>query len=158
MKEPNRVVDFSNLFKLIRVNEFLVKLKLALMLMMRGGLHQILLHQTPMRVRVLHVRLLTYMQLVTYPDTPGVRALPTHSLLLPHVLRGSAAYPRHVVDQLHLIGIHVVHVHHHHRWLLLRDYFWLQVFFLLVIATVTEIIMIVAGILKAMGVGLLLGT
>jgi hypothetical protein len=95
--------------------------------------------------------------LVTYPDTPGVRALPAHSLLLPHVLRGSVAYPRHVIDHLHLIGIHVVHVHHH-RWLLLRDYFWLKVFFLLVIATVTEIIMVVAGILKAMGVGLLLGT
>jgi hypothetical protein len=94
--------------------------------------------------------------LVTYPDTPGVRALPTHSLLLPHVLRGSVAYPRHVVDHLHLIGIHVVHVHHHRR--LLRDYFWLQVFFLLVIATITKIIRLVAGILKAMGVGLLLGT
>jgi hypothetical protein len=39
MKESNRVIDFSNLFKLIRINEFLVKLKLALMLMMRGGLH-----------------------------------------------------------------------------------------------------------------------
>ena len=104
---------------------------------------------------MLHVRLLTHM-LVTYPDTPGVRALPAHSLLLPHVLRGSVAYPRHVVDHLHLIGIHVVHVHHHH-WLLLRDYFWLQVFFLLVIATVTKIIRLVAGILKVMVVGLLLG-
>jgi hypothetical protein len=50
MKEPNRVVDFSDLFKLIRINEFLVKLELALMLMVRGGLHQILLHQTPMRM------------------------------------------------------------------------------------------------------------
>lgn len=155
MKKPNRVVDFSNLFKLIRVNEFLVKLELALMLMMRGVLHQILLHQTPMRVRVLHVRLLSHMQ-VAYPDTPGVRALPTHSLLLPHVLRGSSAYPGHVVDQLHLIGIHVVHVHHRH-WLLMRDYFWQQVFFLLVIATVTEIIRIVA-VEAIMGVGLLLGT
>lgn len=102
------------------------------------------------------MRLLTHMQ-VAYPDTPGMRALPAHSLLLPHVLRGSAAYPRHIIDQLHLIGIHVVHVHHHLHWLLLRDYFWLQVFFLLVIATVTEIIRLVA-VEAIMGVGLLLGT
>ena len=101
------------------------------------------------------MRLLTYMKLMTDPDTPGVRALPTHTLLLPHVLRGSVAYPGHVVDHLHLIGIHVVHVHHHRR--LLRDYFWLQVFFLLVIAAIAKIIMVVAGILKAMRVGLLLG-
>jgi hypothetical protein len=66
------------------------------------------------------------------------------------------AYPRHVVDHLHLIGIHVVHVHHRH-WLL-RDYFWLQVFFLLVVATVTKIIMVVASILKVIGVRLLLCT
>jgi hypothetical protein len=65
-------------------------------------------------------------------------------------------YPRHVVDHLHLISIHVVHVHHHR--MLLRDYFWLQVFFLLVITTITKIIMVVASILKVIGVGLLLCT
>ena len=101
------------------------------------------------------MRLLAYVKLMANPDTPGVRALPAHPLLLPHVLRGSVTYPRHVVDHLHLIGIHVVHVHHHRR-LLLRDYFWLQVFFLLVVATVTKIIMVVP--VEVMGVGLLLGT
>ena len=100
---------------------------------------------------MLHVRLLATSMVMADPDTPGVRALPAHPLLLPHVLRGSVAYPGHVVDHLHLVGIHVVQVH-----LLVRDNFWLQVLFLLVIATVTEIIVVVA--LVVIGVGLFLGT
>jgi len=50
MKESNGVVDFSDLFKLIGINEFLVKLELALVLVIRGGLHQVFLEETPMRV------------------------------------------------------------------------------------------------------------
>jgi len=50
MKESYRVVDFSDFFKLIGINELLVKLELALVLVMRGGLHQVLLQQTPMGV------------------------------------------------------------------------------------------------------------
>ena len=139
MKESNGVVDFSDLFKLIGIDEFLVKLELALVLVMRGGLHQVFLEETPMRVGVLHVRVLaTCVVVMAHTDTPGVRALPAHPLLLPQVLRGSAAYTGHVVDHLKLVGIHVFHVH-----LLVRDYFWLQVLFLLVIATVPEIIVIV---------------
>jgi len=100
---------------------------------------------------VLHVRVLATCVVVAHTDTPGVRALPAHPLLLPHVLRGSVAYPRHVVDHLKLVGIHVFHVH-----LLVRDYFWLQVFFLLVIAAVTEIIVVVT--LVVIWVGLFLST
>ena len=100
---------------------------------------------------MLHVRVLATCVVVAHTDTPGVRALPAHPLLLPHVLRGSVAYPRHVVDHLKLVGIHVFHVH-----LLVRDYFWLQVFFLLVIAAVTEIIVVVT--LVVIWVGLFLST
>ena len=101
---------------------------------------------------MLHVRVLaTCVVMMAHTDTPGVRALPAHPLLLPQVLRGSVAYPGHVIDHLELVGIHVFHVH-----LLVRDYFWLQVLFLLVIATVPEIIMVVAMI--DIGVGLFLST
>ena len=100
---------------------------------------------------MLHVRVLATCVVMAHTDTPGVRALPAHPLLLPQVLRGSVAYPGHVVDHLKLVGIHVFHVH-----LLVRDYFWLQVLFLLVIATVPEIIMVVAMI--DLGVGLFLST
>ena len=97
------------------------------------------------------MRVLASCMVMAETDTPGVRALPAHPLLLPPVLRGSVAYPGHVVYHLKLVGIHVVQVN-----LLVRDYFWLQVLFLLVIATVTKIVMAVAVVV--IPVGLFLST
>lgn len=66
------------------------------------------------------------------------------------------AYSRHVIDHLYLIGIHVFHVHDRH--LLQRDYFRLQVLFLMVIASITKIIKVVPCISVIIDVRLFIGT